>query len=365
MGFQDFYGNAEAVRTLREMLARGRFPHSIILHGPAGAGKYTLAQMLAKAMNCERAPQTGGLPDFCGECSACRRIAQADDFDTCFAEAVEAREGLREADKRDARLFLQTFPDVTIVPPDPPQMMIKVGQVRRVTETVYFRPAAGRERVYVFTTSAFMREAANALLKVLEEPPEFATLILLAENPGELLPTLRSRCFSVRLSPLPVAEMEAWLDGAQPKWTAKQRALVARLSEGAVGRARSFDLAAYVEARNDALSLLASALESHDHSALFKVTDSYRGGADGREKTARLLRTLYSVLEDMLFLKSGTPELVRNTDIAARLERLAAPVDFAWLAAAAQELDQVEAGMRRNLLRSLSLDAFATALERD
>ena len=365
MGFQDFHGNAETVRALREMLARGRFPHSVILHGPVGAGRYTLAQMLAKAMNCERPPQTGGLPDICGECSSCRRIAQADDFDARFTEAVEARDGLREADKRDARLFLQTHPDVTIVPPDPPQMMIKVGQVRRVTETIYFRPAAGRERVYIFTSSAFIREAANALLKVLEEPPEFATLILLAENPGELLPTLRSRCFSVRLAPLSFTEMEAFLAEAQPKWTAKQRALVARLSEGAVGRARTFDLAAYVEARNDALALLACALESHDHSALFKVTDTYRGGADGRDKTVRLLRTLYSLLEDMLFLKSGTLELVRNTDLTARLERLASPVDFAWLASAAQELDQVEAGMRRNLLRSLSLDAFATALEHD
>ncbi|HXE90087.1 MAG TPA: hypothetical protein VNK82_03890 [Terriglobales bacterium] len=365
MGFQDFYGNAETVRTLREMLARNRFPHSIILHGPAGSGKYMLAQMLAKAMNCERAPQAGGLPDFCGQCSSCRRIGQADDFDARFAEAVEAREGLREADKREARLLLQTHPDVTIVPPDPPQMMIKVDQVRRVTETVYFRPAAGKERVYVFTSSAFMREAANALLKVLEEPPEFATLILLAENPGELLPTLRSRCFSVRLAPLSVAELETFLSRAQPQWTGKQRALVARLSEGAVGRARTFNLAAYVEARNDALALLACALESHDHSALFKVTDSYRGGADGREKTVQLVRTLYSLLEDMLYLKSGTPDLVRNTDIAVRLERLAAPADFPWLEAAAQELGQVEAGMRRNLLRSLSLDAFATALERE
>ena len=71
--------------------------------------------------------------------------------------------------------------------------MIKVDQVRRVIETIYYRPAEGRERVYIFTDSAFMKEAANSLLKVLEEPPEFATIFLLTENAGELLPTIRSR----------------------------------------------------------------------------------------------------------------------------------------------------------------------------
>ena len=88
---------------------------------------------------------------------------------------------------------MQTHPDVLIIPPDPPQMMIKVDQVRRVIETIYYRPAEARERVYIFTASAFMKEAANSLLKVLEEPPEFATIFLLSENPGELLPTIRSR----------------------------------------------------------------------------------------------------------------------------------------------------------------------------
>ncbi len=71
--------------------------------------------------------------------------------------------------------------------------MIKVDQVRRVIENIYFRPSEGRERVFIFTDAAFMKEAANSLLKVLEEPPEFATIFLLAENAGELLPTIRSR----------------------------------------------------------------------------------------------------------------------------------------------------------------------------
>src|SRR5215831_5452048 len=104
MPFSDFYGNTEAVRRLREMLAHDRFPQAVILAGPGGSGKYTLTLMLAKAMNCLDPIMTSGLPDFCGKCSNCVRIAQAEDLDARFAEAVEAREGLREADKKDTRL---------------------------------------------------------------------------------------------------------------------------------------------------------------------------------------------------------------------------------------------------------------------
>src|SRR6202040_2120711 len=151
MPFSDFQGNAETVRQLREMLARDRFPHAVILAGPQGAGKYTLALMVARAMNCLQPRLTDGLPDFCSVCSNRIRIAQAEDLEARFAEAVEAREGLRDTDKRETRLFVQTHPDVLVIPPDPPQMMIKVDQIRRVIETIYYRPGDAKERVYIFT----------------------------------------------------------------------------------------------------------------------------------------------------------------------------------------------------------------------
>src|SRR5277367_6714971 len=218
MGFSDFHGNAETVHRLRDMLARKRFPHGVILSGARGSGKYTLALMLAQALNCLTPTEADGLPDFCGQCSNCLRIAQAADLDARFAEAVEAREGLRETDKKETRLFVQTHPDVLVIPPDPPQMMIKVDQVRRVIETIYYRPGEGREKVYIFTDSAFMKEAANSLLKVLEEPPEFATIFLLTDNPGELLPTLRSRSMVVTLEALSAEEIESDLEKRRPEW---------------------------------------------------------------------------------------------------------------------------------------------------
>ncbi len=199
MPFSDFVGNPETVRRLREMLARDHFPHAVILAGAHGSGKYTLALMLARAMNCLEQPcraASGGtrLPDFCGHCSNCTRIrAGWRIWMRALPRRWKARENLRETDKKETRIFVQTHPDLLVIPPDPPQMMIKVDQVRHVIQRIYYRPAEARESVYIFTSSAFMKEAANSLLKVLEEPPEFATIFLLTENAGELLPTIRSR----------------------------------------------------------------------------------------------------------------------------------------------------------------------------
>ena len=362
--FSDFHGNADIVHRLRDMLARDRLPHAVVLAGGQGSGKYTLALMLAQTLNCLERPKSDGLPDFCGKCANCTRIAQAGDLSARCTEAVEARENLRETDKKETRIFVQTHPDVLVIPPDPPQMMIKVDQVRRVIETIYYRPAEGRERVYVFTDSAFMKEAANSLLKILEEPPEFATIFLLTENPGELLATIRSRSMVFTLGALPAEEIEQYLAKQRPDWKATQRALVARLCEGCVGRARSFDLESYTAARDHALAILKSAMGAHEHSELFKITETYRPGADGREKTEQLIRTLYGLLRDLMFVQSGAPQMVRNSDIGAELKRLAESADFEWITAASDRLGEVERGLRRNLLRSLSLDAFAAALEK-
>ena len=365
--FNDFLGNSAAVEHLRTSIAHGRLPHSLILAGPAGAGKYTLALMLAMAVECERQPRdlwSNGqtLASFCGVCRNCSRIATAFDLDEEIDKAVAAREDLRETDKKETRVLVQPHPDVLIIPPDPPQLLIKLGQVRSIIHSAHYLPAEAPRKIFIITASSFMKEAANSLLKVLEEPPATVHIILLAENPGELLPTIRSRCALVRLGALPAEEIEMLLADRRNDVPPKQRTLIARLAQGAAGKALSFDLAAYTSARADALLLLRQAVAEPDHTALFKMTETYRAGAEGQQKTANLLRTLSLLLEDLLLLQSGTPELVRNTDIRADLEKIAQSVTFQWIEQTTRALDQVWSGMRRNLLRSLSLDAFAGQL---
>ncbi len=363
MGFQEFLGNSGTVTHLRESIRAERFPQSLILAGPRGAGKYTLALMLAKAVNCLDPKESDGLPDFCGVCPNCTRIGQSADLEKLVAEAVAARDEMRDTDKRETRILIQTHPDLLVIPPDPPQLLIKLGQVRQAIHVAYYRPPAESRRTFtIFTSSAFMKEAANSLLKVLEEPPQHTSLILLTENPQELLPTIRSRAVVHRLGAIPPADLESLLAQRRPLLKQSDRALAARLAEGAVGRALTIDLDVYLASRQDALILLRTALREPDYSALFHATESYRAGADGQEKTINLLRALGSLIEDLLLIVAGTPQLIRNLDIEAELARLAHGINVDWIDSAATALVQVEQGMRRNLLRSLSLDAMAVSL---
>jgi DNA polymerase-3 subunit delta' len=365
--FNDFLGNSTAVEHLRTAIAAGRLPHSIILAGPAGAGKYTLALMLAMAVECERQPRDlwsngQSLASFCGVCHNCTRIAGVANLEDQVDKAVAAREELRETDKKDTRVLVQPHPDVLIVPPDPPQLLIKLGQVRTLIQSAHYLPSEAPKKIFIITASSFMKEAANSLLKILEEPPATVHILILAENPGELLPTIRSRCATVRLGALPVEDIEMLLADRRPDITPKQRTLIARLAQGAAGKALGFDLEDYMAARADAMLLIRNAAAEPDHTALIKMTETYRAGADGQQKTSALLRALSLVLEDLLLLQAGTPELLRNTDLRPELERLSQSLSFQWIEQASRGLDQVQSGMRRNLLRSLSLDAFAGQL---
>jgi len=362
VSFRDFVGNETVVRRLREAVGSGRLPPALILAGPRGAGKYTLAVKLAQAVNCLDPKETDGLPDYCGVCANCVRIGEVLNLDALVDQAAAAREELREVDKKETRILIQTHPDVLVIPPDPPQLLIKLGQVRTLIREIYRIPAEARRSFYIFTSAAFMKEAANSLLKVLEEPPPHASIILLAENLGDLLPTIRSRSCIFRLGAIPLDQIEKLLAERRPELRPTQRALVARLAQGAVGQALAFDLEAYLASRTDALIVLRNAVRDPDYSALFRMTETYRAGAEGQEKTADLLGATLALLEDLLLLKSGASQLVRNVDIEKELAEMAQRVSLDWIDAAERGAHEVRSGMRRNLLRSLSLDAFATAL---
>ena len=365
--FSDFLGNLRSVTELRAAVAAGRMPHSLVLAGTQGSGKYTLALLLTLALTCEHqprdtAPDGRSLASFCGVCRNCTRVLQATDLQARTAEAIAAREELRETDKKETRVLVQTHPDVLIVPPDPPQLLIKLGQIRTLIARAQYVPTESPARVFVITSAAFMKEAANSLLKLLEEPPDRVYLILLAENTGELLPTIRSRCALVRLGALPPMEIAALLAERRPELNPAERNLIARLAEGAAGRALSFDLATYLLARADAFTMLATLEHTGDHAPLFRMTEAYRAGAEGQEKVLTLLGAMGSLLEDVLLLRGGAGDAIRNIDRRDELTRLADSLDFSAIEAAVRGLDGVRTGMRRNLLRSLSLDSFALGL---
>ncbi len=217
MGFDEFLGNERIVSALRGMLRRERVPSALLFTGPRGIGKYTLARMFAQAANCERLKD-----DFCGECDSCRRIARlADPSPLIELGLAERGESADAAMVERTPLLIETHPDVWLIVPDPVRLrtpvarpMIRVGQLRAVQRAAYFRPQ-GRRRVFILDGADTMRWTdADVFLKILEEPPECATLILLAPTPDSLLPTIRSRCLQFHFAPVRERADGSVLEGA-------------------------------------------------------------------------------------------------------------------------------------------------------
>src|SRR5712672_4641032 len=239
MGFDDFLGNQRILTALRGALHSKRVPHSLLFTGPRGVGKFTLARMFAQAANCERLPD-----DFCGECATCQRISLLATPQTLLEQGlVERGESADAATVERVPLILQSHPDVWALVPDPVRLknpvarpMLRVGQLRAVQRAAYFQPM-GRRRVFILDGAETMRwDVANVFLKILEEPPGSATLILTAPSPHALLPTIVSRCLQFHFAPLPASEVEAILR-EKSQLSPNAARLAAQLSEGRPGYA--------------------------------------------------------------------------------------------------------------------------------
>ena len=214
MGFSEFLGNEAMVAALRGALRAERVPHAMLFTGPRGVGKFTLARMFAQAANCERLKD-----DFCGECATCQRVGQLANLEDLIAQGLAERgESADAATVERVPLILQSHPDVWVMVPDPVRLkspvarpVLRIGQLRAVQRAAYFQPM-GRRRVFILDGAETMRaDVSNVFLKILEEPPGSATLILTAPSPFNLLPTIVSRCMQFHFAPLPQDEVESIL----------------------------------------------------------------------------------------------------------------------------------------------------------
>jgi len=364
-GFAGFLGNSKIVTALRGTLRTGRVPHALLFTGPRGVGKFTLARMFAQAANCERLPD-----DFCGECPPCKAIAQLADPQKLIEQGLAERgESADAATVERVPLILQSHPDVWALVPDPVRLktpvarpMLRIGQLRAVQRAAYFQPM-GRRRVFILDGAETMRwDVANVFLKILEEPPGSATLILTAPSPFSLLPTIVSRCMQFHFAPLPQAEVETLLrerSGLKPP----DLKLAAQLSEGSPGLAMELDVKEAVEKRRAALRLLERAAQGHGFSQLFAETSAL--AKDRESPFEDLLVIFYGLLTDLLELTSGAkaPSL-RNPHLSKELTLLAGNVTSNWVMHAIHGMDDIAAGARRNLNRQLGLDALAASLSR-
>lgn len=339
--FENFYGNATAADVLRQMIESGRIPQTILLDGPEGVGKATLARRFA-----------GMLLGDSG------KIEQDDLSLEANRELITDREKWTSEKRNEEPLFFSSHPDFVTFPPDGPLRQLSIPQMRFLRERAQYKPLKGNRRVFLIDRIDRANEqAANSLLKTLEEPPDHLIIFLTTENAYDLLPTIRSRSVPVRLAPLTEAEMAAFL-AVRSELTQKDRRVA--LAAGSPGTAISIDLDSYDKRRTAMLALLKAGAGAAPFSSWIKFSESI--SASKSEKLDEYLAVLSQLLEDVLLISNGLSAR-RNSDISTELAALSKSVSFSWIQLAFQKTNELSQLVRRNIQKSLALDALVVQLQ--
>jgi DNA polymerase-3 subunit delta' len=333
--FENFYGNLHAQAALEGMIQRERVVQTLLFAGLEGLGKATLARRFAARL--------------VGDASKIER----DDLSLAENIAVIAAREKMPADKRNEDpLLFGSHPDFLTFPPEGPLRQIGVPQMRLLRERAQYKPLHGTRRVFLIDQADRANEqAANSLLKILEEPPDHLILILTVENLYDLLPTIRSRSLVLNFSPLTPDEMTAFaksreLDNAEHRIA---------LSGGSPGVAASLDIELYQKRRAAMLALLRTGAGASSWGAWLPVSESL-----SRSKSEKLeghIKLLYDLLRDVTILREGGTA-IRNIDLRAELSQLAGRVSRRWTIASVKAVDEIAALLRRNIQKSIAFDGL-------
>lgn len=333
-------GNERVKTLLRRILEVGRVPGAMLFTGEDGIGKKLFALEIAKALNC-RAPQGA---EGCGKCPSCVRISKFN-----YPQS---------ADPDDWKGIIWTdHPDVGMVVA--PKRLLLVEQMRQIEREANFRPYEGKARLFLIEDADRLNDpSANALLKVLEEPPHTSHIVLLTSRPAVLLSTIRSRCQMIRFAPLKPQEIEKHLIDNEKAGAADARSR-ARVARGSLGRAVEQDFHEYTSQRDAMLRILtALAAAGADRIQLLRSAEDLNAAAIKDEYECRL-DILETLIRDAWMLALGAPgENIVNEDLMAELRQIALKLDTTRPARWISQIEEMREQLVVNINRKASIDAL-------
>jgi DNA polymerase III delta' subunit len=320
VAFDDILGNARIKRILRKSLIKSRLPNSLLFSGIKGVGKFDLALVIAKALNCQT-----NKDDACETCASCKAINKG------------------------------TFPDVMLISPE--KEVLKIDQIRVLKEAAYLRPMMGSKRVFIIEQAEKMNpEAANSLLKVLEEPPSFSYIVLLTNNPFIILPTIRSRCQNLQFSPVSREDIESCL--IRENYDRAQAKIISLLVRGNLKQALALEWEEIQTFRQKAWELFQSLIRGEKAAAFLKEYSS-RQRALVQEELNQILEILSSFCRDLILVKEQcNSALLMNPDYEDELGKLANQVSLDQSLGFLEKIEASLFAFRRNVNLKLFISSM-------
>ena len=315
MAFADILGHERIVEVFRRAVRSGKTSHSYLFEGSPGCGRRKTALALIQTLFCE-----SGTDDACGTCPSCRKVMSGNHADIHRIEPLP--------DKRD----------------------ISIDQLREMQRELALRPYEAPRKACILEPAERMSvNAANSLLKTLEEPPGNAIIILLTENADMLLPTIRSRCQLVRFAPLPPEHVRQLLE--QSGMDASSAATLAQMSGGSMQRAQELDNESLTERRE----LLLKHLSNLNLDRIASVFDAAEELGGNRDNALETLDLLLSFTRDMIHLSAGSNDII-NTAIRPSLESLSTGLNLDRVLQLTGDVLETRRAVQRNANVKLALD---------
>ncbi len=336
--FDHLVGNAHVKTILRRLLMQKRIPNALLLTGADAVGKKQFALEIAKAFVCQN-PQNS---EACGACANCRRAGN-------FT--------FPKADDRDAfkKVIFSGHSDIGMVIPY--NKNILVDAIRELETEANYRPYQATARFFIVDNADKMNDSAsNALLKTLEEPPATTHIFLITSRPDALLPTIRSRCLTLRFAPIATAEIENYL--LKKDFSTVDAALLARLSDGKLGHAQQTDLEKFRVNRAAMLRVLDGILIKENRAELLRVAEEMNDAKNKDDFEARL-GILQTLIHDVWTIRNqADAKITVNVDLISDLEKFAARADRRKLSAWLSEIETLREQLAFNLNRKIATDAL-------